>query len=299
MNYMSRKCTALISVMAIFMFTSLPIVSGEMSQEKNQGHDETEPRSEDKENALDVARIKLGHAFDAYRKADVDSTKRNLNAANQWLRKAEKSSTTDKAKDEVRALAVEIEAFKATLHQSSKQKENDLARFWHRATSIIKREAEQLIHSYVTLSSSEKTLKHLLDAKMHIFTAEHDLFVSHNAEDASEELGKALEYLTEATQSARPAIREKVILLQNDLQLLRENISTSEKNWNNDLAIHALNKSLKSLIIANENISPDLKLRVDNIKTNIRILRADIASSNVKNKYESAMARLQNIINEL
>ena len=299
MKQTSCQITLSILAIVILLFTSLPVLSSEEINEGSQDSHKVTNRSDNVETSLVIARQKLGYAFDAYRKGDIDSTKSNLNVAIEWLHKAEKSSITEKARDETRKLATEIEEFKSRLNHESEKKENSLARFWHQATSIMKREADQLIHSYVELSISEETLKYLLDAKLHLFTAEHDLFVSHNTENASKELVKTIDYLNEASQVSSSTIQKQVIALSNDMQLLKEKLSTTEGTWINDSAINSLDKALKNLANIDENASPNLKLRIELIKADIRTLRVDVVRSNIKNNYESAMATLKKIINEL
>ena len=294
-----RQILSLILMIAIYAFISSPVLSDEAVTEVGQGNYKITTSSDSEGNFLDKARVKLGYAFDAYRKGDIDTTRVNLKAATEWLHKAEQSSSSETARDEASNLAAEIEKFKVKLNDASEKEENSLARFWHRATSIMKRETDQLINDYIELSISEKTLKPLLDAKMHLFTAEHDLFVSHDAEDAGEELGDTLEYLVEASQIARPAIQQRIISLSGDIKFLREKLSTTKEIWINDSVINSLDKAIDSLADASESVSPKVKLRIELINADIRALRLDIERDNIKNNYETAMATLRNIINEL
>jgi ribosomal protein S20 len=249
--------------------------------------------------ALSEARINLKIAFDSYRKGDIAATEKNLKAASEWLDKAAQNSKTEKAREEARKLAAEINEFKGNIQQDSEQHEHGLARFWHRTTSIIKREYDHLVHSYLELSHTETLLKHLLDAKLHLFTAEHDLLVSHNAVDAKDELSMVLDYLDEAVAVAKPTSRDSIIALSKDIRLLHETINTEKKIWKNDSVTHALDKVLVDLAGANENASPTVQHRIELLVSDILTLRADVERDNIRNDYEAAMAALQNIINGL
>lgn len=286
-------------IFILLFFISLPAQSSGMNQNEMQSSPNSKTNSASNENYLNKARLKLGNAFDNYRKGDMLATKKNLNDAAEWLNKAAQNSSTEKARDDARQLATEIDKFKETVNAASAPQENDLARFWHRTTSIIIREADQLVHSYVTLSTDSKTLKYLLDAKTHLFTAEHDLFVSHEATDAAEELDKVISYLKEAAQVSRPAIKNKITELNKDIQFLKKNIETKKGAWKNDSVIHALDKAAKNLTDASKNASPTVKLKIDMLETNIHELRQYVETNNVKNNYDASMAKLKNIINGL
>ena len=251
------------------------------------------------ETALSAARLQLEHAFIAYQQGDTAATEEHLKAATEWLNKAAQSSKTDKARAEARQLAGEIDSFKKNVHQTSRQDENSLARFWHRATSIIKRETDQLIHSYAELSNTAQVLKHLLDAKLHLFTVEHDLFVSHNEVAATEELDRTLAYLDEAAQTASPAIRDKVLALSSDIQSLKARTNTSTGSWKKDTVVHSLDEAVKQLEKAKSLASPATRLRIASLSEDVRTLRADTERHNIRIAYDAAMASLKNIIHEL
>jgi hypothetical protein len=247
---------------------------------------------------LNQARLNLSQAIDNYQNKNIEATRKNLELASEYLTKAAQNSTTDKAKEEAAKLAAAIDKFRENISQASEDQENGLTRFWHQTTSFIMREADQLTHSYIALATDEKTLKHLLDAKVHLFTAEHDLFVSHDAKDAEKELDNTLDYLNEAERVAKPVTRKRVTDLISDIQMLKEKINTRNKIWRKDSVIQSLNKALTNLDEANEKASPATKLRIAALKTDIDDLRKQEGESNIRNDYESAMSTLQSIINE-
>ena len=288
-----------IAILMLCVFISSPALSSDNSDNPTQSEPDQVTSTQSENNNLDQARSFLGYAFDSYKKGDIDATKNNLQQASKWLAKAAENSKADKSKEESQKLAAEINQLKETISQSSDNHENSLARFWHRVTSIIKREADQLTHSYVTLSIDEKTLKHLLDAKMHLFTAEHDLFVSHETKDAEYELEKTIEYLKDAKEVAKPVTSDKVAALLADIQGLKDNINSKKDIWRKDSMIQSLDKAIGNLDDAREKASPTTKLRIDLLKTEVLAVREHVEQGNLKTNYDDAMTTLQTIINEL
>jgi flagellar hook-basal body complex protein FliE len=246
-----------------------------------------------------MARLKLESAISNYKKGDMVATKHELEAAVEWLNRAAQNSTTDKSREESRKLGVKIDAFKETLNQSSEEHENSLTRFWHQSTAIIEREIDQLTHSYAELFIAEQSLKYLLDAKMHLHLASHDLFVSHNDEDSVQELDNVLDYLDEASQVSKTPIQKKIITLSREVNVLREEVKQGQNTWRNNDVILYLNQAIDNLTKAKDEAPPGIKSRIDSIEVEIRTLRIDVERRNIKNGYESAMAKLRDIINEL
>ena len=296
----SSKSTMLIVMSAVFFFITHSAISAETVSETVQINTKKEnTQANTDENALDMARLKIETAINSYREGDMDASKRNLEIAIESLNKAANDSQTEKAREESRKLGIKIDKFKEKLNQASGQHENSLIRFWHQTISIIKRETDHLIHSYNELSVSEKTLKYLLDAKMHLFMAQHDLFVSHNDEDAIKELDNVLDYLDEASQVAKPSIQKKVVNLSKKIYVLKEQINPEQEAWiNNDLVL-SLKQAMDNLTKAKSNASPRIKLRIESLETEIQILRVDVERSNIKHDYELAIMELRGIINEL
>ena len=115
---------------------------------------QAEELSKDEHPYLNVAKSQLNIAFDNYNKGDITAAKDNLKHASEWLYKAVNHSRSDKVNNEVQLLASDIDKFRTTLSKSSDQ--NDIARYWHQATSLITRESEHLIHSYTESSNNSK-----------------------------------------------------------------------------------------------------------------------------------------------
>jgi len=288
------KLTILIAIVSAFYFISAPATSNETAN--NIKHDKPVTGSN---SAIDSARLNLKNAIESYRQSDMAATKRHLEVAITSLQKAARDSMSEKTREESRKLGVQIDEFKEMLIQESKQDENSLLRFWHQATSIVKRETDNLIHSYAELSVSEKTLKHLLDAKMHLFRAKYDLLSSHDNEDAASELDNVLGYLDDASQVAKPSLQKKIIDLKKEIQALKERIKPDNETWRENDQILALDRALKNLKQVKDSASSQISKRIETLETEIQILQVDIERSNIKNEYEAAMVKLKEIIHQL
>ena len=253
--------------------------------------------AKDKNTYLEVARTQLSLAFDNYNKSDITAAKENLKHASKWLNLAEEHSRSETVKSEAKKLAVEISKFRLTLNKSSEK--NDMARFWHQTTSLIKRESEHLLHSYIEQSTRNKILKHLLDAKMHFYTAEHDIFFSHDSNDAILELTKSLEYLSQAESLATPEFNAYI---KNLISSINELKSLSEQNkdaWKQDDLIHSLENAVNNLNKAQSVASPPAKLRIESIKQAILKLKKDVLLTSLKVKYDLIMSDFRRTINNI
>ena len=288
------KFTILMAVAASFLFIAIPATSTEKTGDIK--HEEV-AASDNK--AINAARLNLKNAIDSYRAGDMAATRHNLETAISSLKQAAQENTSKKTREESRKLGVKIDEFKEMLIQESKQDENSLLRFWHQATSIVKREADNLIHSYVELSVSEKTLKYLLDAKMHLFRAQHDLLISHDNDDAASELDNVLGYLDEASQVSKPSLQKKITDLSKEIQTLKDHIKQGNESWRENDLILTLEQAVKNLNKAKSSASPQISERIESLETEIQILQVDIERTNVKNEYEAAMEKLKEIIHQL
>ena len=247
-----------------------------------------EEQANDDNTYLHVARDQLGLAFEQYNDGDITASKKSLRKASDWLNRAVNHSQHDSIKNEAEKLASEIDSFRLTLSHSSEQ--NDISRFWHQATSLIIRESEQLIHSYIESSNDNTTLKHLLDAKRHFFLSEHDLFVIHDAKKAIHELNKTREYLTQADAIARPKVKTRISKLMDNIKVLISLTESSKNSWGQDMLVDSLDKAINNITNAESIASPQIKLRLELIEQNIYQLKLDFQRTNLKTKYDSIMA---------
>lgn len=258
---------------------------------------QTEQQTNSENTYLHVARNQLTIAFEEYNNGNIPESRKSLKRASEWLYKAVNHSKSDKVKLESKKLASEIDSFILTLNKIPE--ENDLVRFLHQASSLIKRESEDLVHSYTESSNNNRTLKHLLDAKMHFYRSDHDLFVSHDSNDAKLELENTLEYLNEANSIARPDIKprvKKLIKKTHSLMLLTE---SNPNNWNQNNLVKSLDKSVKNLSNAKKIAASEDILRLNLVIDNINQIKSDIQKNNIKIKYNSIMAGFVETINSI
>lgn len=256
-----------------------------------------EELAKSKNTYLDVSRTQLNLAFENYNKGEIAASKKNLKHASDWLNKAVEHSRSETIKVEAQKLAASIDSFRLTLNKSSKK--NDIARFWHQATSLIKRESEHLIHSYSESSTNNEIMRYLLDAKMHFYNAEHDLFLSHDTNDVNLELSKSLEYLSQAEKLAKSKVKQSVNhLITNINELI--SLSGSNKNaWKQDSLLHSLENAINNLSEAESVASPPTRLRVESIKQTISKLKQDTLKRSLKGKYDSIMVDFRRAINNI
>lgn len=253
--------------------------------------------AKDESTYLNVARTQLNIAFENYSKDDIITSKRNLKHASEWLYKAVQHSQSDTVKAEAQKLAAEIDSFRSTLNKSSKK--NDMARFWHQVTTLIKRESEHLIHSYTESSTNNKILRYLLDARMHFYIADHDLFVSHDPNDVSLELSNSLEYLAQAEALAKSKVKPYVNHLVTSINELLTLSKMNKQGWKQDNLIHSLQNAINNLSEAELVASPHVRLRLEIIKQTISNLKKDTLKASLRVKYDSIMVDFNRAINNI
>jgi len=160
---------------------------------------------------------------------------------------------------------------------------------------------QRIVDSYINSSKTDQTLKHLLDAKMYLSSAEHDLLVSQNKQSASRDIENALSYLSEAQQVAQPAIKTQI-------KQLIQGLSGLKKKTLEETVVGQDNQADESLKIAQTKLleaknSPDVSLttkkRIDIINEQIQQLRNQIEHTNLREDYEAAMNHLNRIIQHL
>ena len=252
---------------------------------------------DNKNTYLETARTQLSIAFDNYEKGDVSASKKNLEHASDWLYKAVVHSRSDTVKSEAKQLATEIDEFRSKLNAASEK--TDMAKFWHRASSLIIRESEQLIHGYIEQSAQNRVLKHLLDAKMHFYTAEHDLFISHDSDNATLELRDSLEYLSQAASVATPELKPRINNLISSLDKLIVSSGKNKEAWKENALVNALQSAVTSLNKAESVASPPTRMRIDSIIETILNLKQDTQSTSLKLKYDLIMSDFGQVINNI
>jgi len=253
--------------------------------------------ADDDNTYLNVARTQLDIAFENYNKGDITASKQNLKNASEWLYKAEKHSRSETVKVEAQKLAASIDSFRLKLNKSSEK--NDMARFWHRATSLLKRESEHLIHSYTESSTKNKVLRYLLDAKMHFYNADHDLFISHDSNNANLELRSSQEYLAQAESLAKSKVKKDINHLITRIDELMSLSGLYKNAWKQDTLVSSLEKAINSLSEAESVASPHTRLQLEIIKQTISKLKKETLKRSLKTKYDEILTDFSRAINNI
>ncbi len=160
---------------------------------------------------------------------------------------------------------------------------------------------QRIVDSYVDSSNTNETLKHLLDAKMYVSTAEHDLLVSRDKERAQVDIENALAYLVEAENTAKPDVKDQISLLIPKLKSL-ERKTLKEKLDDIDNQVDFLLKTAQNKLYETHNIdhvSESTKQKIKEISFTIEELRIKIEHSNLRDDYEAIMNTLNKIISML
>ncbi len=249
--------------------------------------------------SLHTARDHLSDAFKKYNSGDINSAKQNLKQASDWLDKAISHSKSDKVKSEAKKLSTEIKNFRDTLEHSSEQQQNALSRFWHRVTSLIKRESDHIIHSYTKSQNDNTTLKYILNAKMNFYVADHDLFVSHDPKNAIKELDGSLKNLVEAEAIANPDLKTRIQKIIKNIKTLQQLTGSDKVIWKKDKTVHSLDKAISNLTTAEASATPATILKLKLLEKNILQVKNDIQKSNIKLKYDLIMADFKQIIDNI
>lgn len=278
-----KHCSVSLIIVILMSFYMQPVLA-----EEQPGKDNT---------YIQVARDQLSIAIDQYNEGDIAESKHSLKKASNWLNEAVSHSEYEKVRTEAESLASEIDSFRLTLNHSSGQ--NDIVRFWHQATSLVIRESEQLIHSYIDSSNDNTILRHLLDAKMHFFLAEHDLFYSHEMKDAIQELNISLEYLDQADAIARPGLEARINKLINNIKALVTLTESSKESWEKDEIIQSLDMAIKNVADAESLATPSNRSRLKSIQQDIDQLKSAIQKTNLKTRYDSIMSDFNRTIRNI
>ena len=160
---------------------------------------------------------------------------------------------------------------------------------------------QNIIEKYMAASNTDKTLKYLLDAKMDLSTAEHDLLLTHDKIQAKNNIENAISYLTKAKSSANSKIKNSIeALLKNLKSLEKKTLSTDSSAPNNNIdQLLGMAQSTLSKALEHTSSSSLTKQKITDINKEIQALRKQIEHINLKDDYESAMNTLNTIINNM
>ncbi len=282
-----------IAVFAITLFVSSDAVADNIGSA--QPASSPLPVSVEVNHPLAMAHQKLDHAKENYSQGDIDAVQQDLDAASKWLQHPELSNNT-KAKDEATILANDIQALQEVISHPSDEHEGAIARIWHRTTALVEREIQHIKKSWADTSTANKTMKHLLDAKLHFTYAEHDLFVAHNREKANNEISRTITYLDKAEKVAIPRIREQIGTLKNDLQTLADSrIYASEQ----ERIMSVLTQASISIEKVSQGVALPVQSKLQTLVTEIGNLTNEIGALESRQQYNAIIEKLRKLNNEL
>jgi hypothetical protein len=234
---------------------------------------------------LAMAHQQLEQAHVHYQKGEIDKVKINLDAAGKWLQGHQTNS-------EATELASEIKQLQEQINHPSDEHEGAISRLWHRSSALVVREIEHATKSWNDSTTANKTLKHLLDARLHFNHAEHELFRSHNIEKARYEIDNTLVYLDKANKVAIPRVRKKITSLKKDIEQLPTNNTNAAEI---QTIIQALQAAGISVVKASHSVSPEIHARSKKIAKEISNLKKDIFLLEKRQQYDSVMKRLHQL----
>ena len=124
---------------------------------------------------LGKARRALWQAMEDYSIGNHQCLEADLATALKWLERVE-AGPDDKTGREAQQLRSEINELLDREAHTTPEAESSLARFWHRTVGLVEREAETLYHAWRDQQTESHLYEQLIDAKLHLFYAEHELF---------------------------------------------------------------------------------------------------------------------------
>jgi hypothetical protein len=178
--------------------------------------------------SLAGARTHLIRAARNYADEYYAAARADLAQASEWLRRAG-AAGDEKSRQEAQKLAEEIDALKGKLDAEAGDHSDTLGGFLHRNWVLIERGAQDLWLRYKRQQAANHTLRKLIDARTHLYYAEHDLTKGRNTDSIKKELESTDAYLEEALSGAEPAIRERISQLRDEIAGLKNALGGDSK----------------------------------------------------------------------
>ncbi len=244
---------------------------------------------------LAMAHQELKQAHEDFNKGDIDRVQKELNAASKWLQQPGLSDNT-KTKDEAAALVQEIQELQQKISHPSDQHEGAIARIWHRSSVLVEHEIQHMTKSWSDVSTANKTIKYLLNAKLHFNYAEHDLFADHDSDNANKELSYTITYLDEADKVAIPRIRQQISIIKKDIQALANSHANAHEQQD---IINALDMASASIRQASHSAVPLIQARLKSLAAEIGSLKSDIGMLEHRQQYDAILEKLRKLETEL
>lgn len=165
------------------------------------------------------ARRALWQAMEDYSAGHHEAVAADLARALKWLEWINVGTDT-KTGREAQRLRAEIKELLDRETHKTPETESEMAGFWHRTVGLVEREAEKLYHGWRDQQSDNHLYRQLIDAKLHLFYAEHELFESGDADGAKQELRETTDYLRAAAEMASGARKARIEVLEKEVTAL-------------------------------------------------------------------------------
>lgn len=175
------------------------------------------------------ARDDLHRAAGNYREEHYAAARADLARAGSWLRLAGERSV-EKGRQGAQQLADEIEALGKKIEQAADNQSHTLGGFIHRSLALIEHEAEGMWLRYKQQQASNQTLRKLIDAKLHLFYAGHELQRGDDIASIRKELRSTDSYLGEALAEARPEIRKRVTQVRAEVAAIDAGLNSDRED---------------------------------------------------------------------
>jgi len=162
-------------------------------------------------------RTHLNRAAKNYADEYYAAARADLAQASEWLRRAG-IGADEKSRKEAQKLAAEIDAVEDKLDTVGHA--DTLSKLLHRSAVLVERDAEDLWMRNKQQQAEIRTLRKLLDAKIHLYYSKLDLARKHDSASIRSEIQTADRYLEESLDTAEPAMAEQITRLRNELEVL-------------------------------------------------------------------------------
>ena len=294
MEFKMKTPTIKLSLLALTFASVFAISNNAVSDDltKQKVPNEVASASLEGNHPLAIVHQQLKQAHKNLTEGKTNALNKNLDEAKKWLQDPALSKDK-KTQNEANILKDEIQQL---LEESNQNKEGALARLWHRSGALLEREATQLSESWNAASQANEILKFLVDARLHFNYAKHALFVSHDGDEMKAEISKVLGYLDNAKKRAKPAISEKISVIQNDIQhLLSDRASSKEEQ----AIFNALSIANENMLKVSQNTNSKLKEESKNIAQEIITLKRNIIILEKNEQYDDIMRRLKALDKQL
>lgn len=285
--FLIGSCLLVASLTVLFFVTGQAVSENSASASHSVSVESNHP--------LAMAHQELKQAHEDFNKGDVDRVQKELNTASEWLQQPGLSDNR-KTKDQAAALAREIQELQQKINHPSAEHEGAIARIWHRSSALVEHEIQHMAKSWSDVSTANKTLKYLLNAKLHFHYAEHDLFADHDSDNANKEMSYTITYLDEADKVATPQIRQQISVIKEDIQALAKSHANTHDQQN---ILNALDMASASIHQASQGAALLIQARLKSLATEIVSLKNDIAMLEQKQQYDAILEKLRQLETEI